>query len=1272
MNPGARLRLALDNVAGRFRLLRLWKSLAICWTSWALVGGVMVYLVIRLGPPPVSMALALGVFALMLAASALVCVVWSFRSARDPRWVAQRIESKYPDLNAGLLSALEEVIGAQGGRMGFLQTTVVREALEHGMLHKWDETVPTRKLQFARFSQFAALTSLGVVGFALGLLLRSHAGDPQSWTGGGVAGVKVEPGTTELERGAPLLVVARFEGAVPADAYLIVEGVGGGQPSRQMIRSLEDPAFAGRIEAVDKDLTYRVEYDGTGTEAYQVHVFEFPELVRTDARLTFPSYTSLEPKTVEDIRHVTAVEGTELTLLCRLNKDVASAKLVSQDGKIIDLTRDESADHIYRATLELTDPTRFRVNLVDKDGRKNKLSTEIVVNVTRNLPPIVKITRPSRDVRVSPVEELQLKAQLEDDYGVTRHGLALTMPSGETKELVLGTAAKSARKIDADHLIDFEALKAEPDQLLTYHFWAEDIGPNGQPRRSSGDLFFAEVRHFEEIFRQGEQPPEGSAQEEEQEGNPGDAQQADKLGELQKEVINATWKLIRRETYRKPTDKFVDDAKVIRESQAAVIEQAGQLGGRLRDAASKASLEQATAAMKNAEKELAKAAEGSSIPALQPALAAEQSAYQALMKLRAREFQVIRNNSRRNQRSASGGGSASDRQLQQLELTNDENRYEEQRSAKARQDASSKRETEQRETRQVLNRLHELAQRQNDLNQRLKELQSALEAAATKEAREDIERQLKRLRDQQQQILRDADEVTERMEQEENRARMAEARAQMEQSRQNVRQASEALERGQIPQALTAGTRAGRQLNEIREQVRKNASDRFSEEMTEMRERAKRLDEDQKKLADQIELGDKSKPQPGLRDGGQREQVNKGLDEQQKRLDELLDQMRRTVEDAEQTEPLLAKGLYDTVKTATDQKIPEALKVARQLVDLGITEEAAKTARMAGTGLEQLRQGVERAARSLLGDETAALKRAQTELEDLAEQVNQEIAQATGTNPDTKRLPGQRAEPNAPQGSPTGSPPADGQNPEQRDRAAGTASAANPGRENASTRAAGARAEPAKTNTPPQPRRLRGGEQPRENAGDPRGQGDQSPQASDPGQRDAQKDEGQAQGQPQQPGSNGNRENGGESRDRQNGGQNQGGGGNARQIGGPNPSPERGPGGPITGENFRQWSDRMRDVEELVTDPELRAEAARIRDRARGAREDYKRHSKVPDWTKLQTLVAQPINELRDRLAEEIRRRESPDSLVPIDRDPVPPQFAEGVRRYYERLGSGR
>src|SRR5262249_43978185 len=169
-----------------------------------------------------------------------------------------------------------------------------------------------------------------------------------------------------------------------------------------------------------------------------------------------------------------------------------------------------------------------------------------------------------------------------------------------------------------------------------------------------------------------------------------------------------------------------------------------------------------------------------------PALVAEQSAYQALLKLRAREFEVIRGN-RRNRRGGASGGNMSQRQLDQLELSDEENRYEQQSTARGQQERLSRREQEQRATRQVLSRLRELAQRQTDLNDRLKELQSALEAAKTAQAREEIERQLKRLRDQQEEILRDTDELRERMEREENRDRMADARQQGGQRREPVR-----------------------------------------------------------------------------------------------------------------------------------------------------------------------------------------------------------------------------------------------------------------------------------------------------------------------------------------------------------------------------------------------------------------------------------------------------------------------------------------------------
>jgi hypothetical protein len=111
--------------------------------------------------------------------------------------------------------------------------------------------------------------------------------------------------------------------------------------------------------------------------------------------------------------------------------------------------------------------------------------------------------------------------------------------------------------------------------------------------------------------------------------------------------------------------------------------------------------------------------------------------------------------------------------------------------------------------------------------------------------------------------------------------------------------------------------------------------------------------------------------------------------------------------------------------------------------------------------------------------------------------------------------------------------------------------------------------------------------------------------------------------------------------------------------------------GPLTGEDFRQWSDRLRDVEEMLDEPDLRNEAARIRDRARSMRVEFKRHGKEPQWNLVRQQITKPLTELRKRIDEELAKLESKEALVPIDRDPVPSRYAELVRRYYENLGGG-
>ena len=111
---------------------------------------------------------------------------------------------------------------------------------------------------------------------------------------------------------------------------------------------------------------------------------------------------------------------------------------------------------------------------------------------------------------------------------------------------------------------------------------------------------------------------------------------------------------------------------------------------------------------------------------------------------------------------------------------------------------------------------------------------------------------------------------------------------------------------------------------------------------------------------------------------------------------------------------------------------------------------------------------------------------------------------------------------------------------------------------------------------------------------------------------------------------------------------------------------------PLTGEDYARWADNLRDVEEMIEDPRLRNDVATARERARRIRQDFKRDRQKPDWAVVRLQVMQPLAEVRKKLLEELARRENPEPMAPIDRDPVPTQYSDLVRRYYESLGKDK
>ena len=105
---------------------------------------------------------------------------------------------------------------------------------------------------------------------------------------------------------------------------------------------------------------------------------------------------------------ITAVEGTRATLTFRLNKPVAQASLLpgqrpqKREGDAnpttnpaaagpVALVPDPTDPSVYSVAFDMKESQRYRLQLVDDQGRGSKQTAELVVNVTANRPPDVKL-----------------------------------------------------------------------------------------------------------------------------------------------------------------------------------------------------------------------------------------------------------------------------------------------------------------------------------------------------------------------------------------------------------------------------------------------------------------------------------------------------------------------------------------------------------------------------------------------------------------------------------------------------------------------------------------------------------------------------------------------------------------------------------------------------------------------------------------------------------------------------------------------------------------
>ena len=1204
----------------------------------------------------------------MLGLIALALVAWlrGRRNIWSDREIARVIEQKHPSLDSLLLTAIEHESDAEEPA-GFLHERLIDHALARAATQNWPITVANKP-----FTRAFAAASVAVAAFlTLELIHRIHETNHKSK----IVNHKSEPsptaptefkailtpGDAEVERGSRLIIEARFEGPVPADAMLIVSEADGKIRDRLPMRlTVDEQVFGGLFDKVERDTKYHVEFAHQKSQQHTITVFDYPTLVRSDVIVTPPEYTKLPAKETKNTQKVTALEGSKIAWKIKVNKPLTkadpfsphltAAELFGEDKTVIEFKPSATDPTLLEATMSAEKTQKYRLHLVDEAERANKNPPWFTVTVQSNQLAKIEVVFPKRDLQVSSLQELPVEAKISDDLGVTKSGAVFSI-NGNSKEILFKhpvTAPQKKQDVRADLTLEKE--NAQPRQLVSYYLWAEDAGPKGEVRRSMSDMFFADVRHFEDIFREMEAPP----------SEPGQPKaKSDKLVDLVKQIVNATWKIIRDTNAGRVIEAATPDIDVVDQSVGIALEQVKDGMEEAEDAEIKQALTEAWKALKDAQPPLQQASAEKKRSPLNQALTFEQTALEWLHRAQSREHQVMRQNS---PPQPGAGQEANKNQIMDLELKQQDQRYEEEKAATDEQTA------EQQENLQVLNRLKELARRQEALAEKMKELQNQLAKAKTEQEKQELENQLKRLQAEQEQLLRDLDDLKERMEKPENAQNMAEAKEQLEKTREEVNEAAEQLKQQQLTDAANSATRAQRELEKMQEDFRQKTSKKFADEMKQLRQQAQQAAEAQKKISEALE---NQKPaESDIAQSLQNQAQSRQVVEQQENVEKLLNHMRQLSEQSEQSEPLLHKNLYDAVRKAQTSGLEENLQETRDQLRYGSAVEAKDAERKAANAVDELQKGVEKAAESVLGSESEALRVAKNELDKLIKEAQEQQGGQKGQ----EGQEGQAADNKA--GEQTFSPK-ETADASKSMAVRGSEPAPDTKAESASPRPGeGKQTDPQRgEGQPPAPKMAEAGQKP----GEGQGKGQQAGQ-------------GRGEGQPQTADAN-HPNPSGRGRSRSNDSKD-----NSQMVG--SPSSERDSdndrsrpqiqGGALsealffedakeqpdtnvfTGDGYDRWSDRLRNVEELLNNPELRNEAAKVLDRARELRINLKRSNEAPQVAVLNTRITQPLIELRDRVAEELSKKDTGKNLAPVDRDPVPAEFRDLVKRYYKELGAGK
>ena len=921
---------------------------------------------------------------------------------------AREIEKRFPHLQQRLLTLTEQP--TEQNPFADLVAEQTLEALPRDGAESFGGIRTIAALAASAILSLGALLWLilaapGYLGYGASVL---WAGAPREMDA--LYAIRVQPGNESIRRKSEEWIRARLKGFSSNQVSLFVRYQGASKwEQTRMQPQANGPGYEFLIASVGDTLDYYVAAGKVRSPQYKLRVIDLPGVKHIRVQYRYPSWLGLRDAVEDPGGDLRAVQGAQAQVSIETDHQLAAGALVLNDASRLALQPAEG--NWLTTTVPLKKDGSYHVAAILK-GQPVRISEDYFIEARKDEPPSVKVVHPGRDPRVSSIEELAIRVQGADDFGLKNMDLHYSINGGPEKSVSL-LKSPGPKESEGKSVLALEGDDLTPGDLISFYASASDAR-----QTSKSDIFFAEVQPFEKNYTQSQQMGGGGAN--------GDTQE--QISQRQKEIVAATWNEI-RDTTKSPAD-VAEEARFLAETQRKLGEQAKTLAERMqsRDLTGNSSFAEYMKNMNEASSQMSSASDQLKGRRWRDALTPEQKALQGLLRAEAqfRDIQIAFGN----QNGGMGGGAGRDlASMLDLELDTSKNQYE------TGQQATSLNKKAQ-QLQQTMDRLKALAERQQELaaqRQNEQAFRQRWEQEMLRREAEQLQQQIQQMmqnqssgQDSQQassssssggsssggQSARDSrlDQMSQRRAMASNR----ETAQAMAQALDQLRKAQEAMRQAQRDPKGGGQQRAADQLNQASTQLGNSAQQQAGEQVAEMTRQAGELAQQQREFSNRLrkQIGARSLSNFGALGpqelphqrrwwfgGEEEERATKPTAAEQRlardkvrmaqSLKDLENQMQASAQALNDSKPGAASQLRQALSDAEGDELEMRMRKHAEWIEKGRAASVWMSENVVTNGLDRLHEQLQSAQKAMSSPDQEAKQGA----EQGAEQLRRELSQ---------------------------------------------------------------------------------------------------------------------------------------------------------------------------------------------------------------------------------------------------------------------------------------